>query len=199
MALPSTTAADLTGMTRERIIRGAAVAPIKWMPSTTGPSAGVLQLSGMAKTSAHTWGNVIRVALQQHPDVLFAGYFTPHPHLPEVQIKIQCKAGVDPLKVIAACHVQVEAQFDQLLNIFTRAVEENPPVGPVPKLAALAAEACPSREMEERKEDDLLDNLHTDSQNQFKQFSNGLRNVQLRVPRAPRRPHINLSSSSLSE
>ncbi|KAF9032286.1 RBP11-like subunits of RNA polymerase [Hymenopellis radicata] len=82
----------------------------------------------------HTLGNMVRAQLLSMPEVLFAGYKTPHPLLPYFIIRVQTDGSITPQTVLEnACKKLIgslsslEAQFKREFSFHEVEMSGEPP------------------------------------------------------------------------
>lgn len=68
----------------------------------------------------HTLGNLLNYHLQQHPQVLFAGYRVPHPLEHSFELRVQCErpeaGGLRPVDAVQQVITQLMTQVTSLEN-----------------------------------------------------------------------------------
>ncbi|KAJ5806221.1 DNA-directed RNA polymerase II subunit [Penicillium pulvis] len=71
----------------------------------------------------HTLGNLLRVRLLRHPNVVFSAYRVPHPLTPNFELRVQTDGEITPrAAVIATCNVLIK-ELGQLSREFTKEYE----------------------------------------------------------------------------
>lgn len=74
------------------------------------PNAGVLSIM----REDHTAGNLLRCALHEDPEVVFAGYRIPHPLEPLMEVRVQTTSGKTPVAAVSGALRRLAAEAEDL-------------------------------------------------------------------------------------
>ena len=93
----------------ERFVLPEGVRKLEYQRDTKLPNAGKFVM----QREDHTMGNLIRMALHERPDIVFAGYRIPHPLEHRMEVRVQTTKK-DPDLVLGECLLGIRAQFVDL-------------------------------------------------------------------------------------
>ena len=93
---------------------------IAYERDTKVPNAGTFVI----RKEDHTLGNLLKNALLENPQVLFAGYKAPHPLDMEIHLRVQTTGETDPITVVQEVFERLRDSVSLLEERFTEKVKQ---------------------------------------------------------------------------